>query len=172
MQSIYLASLWQWMKRPFTLDVDDCLPRPEFASLHVKEERSGQPWQKWQMVKSLVSLLPFPSHFRLLPPFPLSSTPSSVVLWLTLYPLTAHSPYSLFLLLSTCTRVLRSVTWQWTSPSYGTAISSSTIPRRLKVPLPSITARPEGYKALNPQGIDGLSRSLQGFQTAWRESSQ
>lgn len=129
------------------------------------------------MVKSLVSLLPF---HPLIFPHSVSLCNSlffvfnSLSLWLsrTLEPLTAQSPYSLFLLFSTCTRVWRSVTWQWTSPLYGTAISSSTIPRRLKVPLPSITARPEECKALNPWGIDWLYRSLQGFQRALRESSR
>ncbi len=93
----YLATLWQWMKRPFSLDVDDRPPQPGFASPHVKEERSRQPWQKWQMVKSLVSLLPF--HPLI---FPHSVSPciffvflalSSVSLWLslTLDPLTTHS---------------------------------------------------------------------------------
>lgn len=121
---------------------------PHYMSKRSEADSHGRN-DRWLKASSLCC--PFPLIFAYSPVF-LSSTPTSVVLWFTLYPLTVHSLYSLFLLLSTCTRVLRSVTWQWTSPSYGTAISSLTILRRLKVPLPSITARPEGYKALNPQG--------------------
>lgn len=55
----YLAILWQWMKGPFSSDVDDQPSQPGFVSPCVREERSRQAWQKWQMVKSLVSLLPF-----------------------------------------------------------------------------------------------------------------
>lgn len=140
-------------------------PQPGFASPHVKEERSRQAWQKWQMVKSLVSLLPF--HPLIVPPLCLSLYHfffffSLLCLSLTfsLAPLTAFSLALCFCFFSTCTRVWRSVTWRWTSPSYGTAISSSTIPRRLKVLLPSITASTEECKALNPRGIDGSQRSF------------
>lgn len=144
------------MKRPFSCDVDDrpLLSIRGFASPHVKEERSRQPWQERQMVKSLVSLPALSSSqfhcilFKFILNLPLTFT-------LHVSAFHAHSLWFSFLLFSTCTRVRRSATWQRSSPSYGTAISSSTIPRRLKVPPPSITARLERCKALNPHGIDG-----------------
>lgn len=130
--------------------------RPYVSKRRGADSHGGN--DRW--LKALSLCLPF--HPLIFPPLCLSLClfwlhPLSLFDSLCLSPVWTFCtlPYSLFLLFSTCMRVGRLVTWQWTSPSYGTAISSLTIQRRLKVPLPLITTVSEKCNALNPERGDG-----------------
>lgn len=136
--------LQMWMIGHPSLGLHPYMSKRRGADSHGRNDR-------W--LKALSLCLAF--HPLIFPPLCLSL----YLLWLPCLSLTfslpvctfCTLPHSPFLLFSTCMRVWRLVTWQWTSPSYGTAISSLTIQRRLKVPLPSITTMSEKCYALNPQ---------------------